>query len=71
MPPAKRVLLACHKFRGYPVRGSWSREVSLRKGIWAIALLAFAWLAWPYYAAFELVQAVQSGDVVALEHRVD
>lgn len=33
--------------------------------------MALAWLAWPYYAAYDLVQAVQSGDVVALEHRVE
>lgn len=43
----------------------------MRRSVWAIALLALGWLAWPYYAVYDLVQSVQNGDVIALDHRID
>jgi tetratricopeptide (TPR) repeat protein len=33
-------------------------------------VVALAWLAWPYYALYDLITAVRNGDPVALEERV-
>src|SRR4029077_11721294 len=42
-----------------------------RKWLFAIPVLAVAgWIAWPYYAAYDLVVAVREGDVSTLEARV-
>jgi Protein of unknown function (DUF2939)/GYF domain 2 len=42
-----------------------------RKWLFAIPVLAVAgWIAWPYYAAYDLAVAVRGGDVSTLESRV-
>ena len=33
--------------------------------------LAVLWIAWPYCAAYELAKAVEAGDPVTIERRVD
>ncbi|RAI35884.1 DUF2939 domain-containing protein [Rhodoplanes serenus] len=33
--------------------------------------LAILWIAWPYYVAYELARAVEAGDPVTIERRVD
>jgi hypothetical protein len=46
--------------------GAWAGRLGL-----ALFFLPIAWLAWPYYAAFSLAQAVRDGDTATLEKRVD
>jgi hypothetical protein len=46
--------------------GAWAGRLGL-----ALFFLPIAWLAWPYYAAFSLAQAVREGDTAVLEKRVD
>ena len=36
----------------------------------SIALLTLGWLAWPYYALFDLTRALREGDTVDLENRI-
>ena len=36
-----------------------------------ILIVALGWTAWPYYAVFDFAKAIDQGDQVALEHRVD
>jgi hypothetical protein len=35
-----------------------------------ICVLFFCWIAWPYYAAYDLATALRDGDSIALENRV-
>ena len=37
----------------------------------ATILVVLGWTAWPYYAVFDFANAIDQGDQVALEHRVD
>jgi hypothetical protein len=41
-----------------------------RKWLFAIPLVAVAWIVWPYYALYDLAVAVREGNVSALEARV-
>jgi hypothetical protein len=49
-----------------PKRRTWTGPVLV-----ALTLLIIGWIAWPYYAAFSLMEAVREGDVSTLEKRVD
>jgi hypothetical protein len=42
----------------------------MKLGIGAIILIALGWIAWPFYAAYDLATAIQGGDHIALERRV-
>ena len=49
-----------------PKRRMWTVSALI-----ALTLLIVGWIAWPYYAAFSLMEAVREGDVSTLEKRVD
>ena len=39
--------------------------------IGTVILVALGWITWPYYAVYDFANALDQGDQVALEHRVD
>lgn len=43
----------------------------MKKVVLVFVLVGIAWIAWPYYAVYDLVTAVQNGDQEALERRID
>jgi hypothetical protein len=44
-----------------------------RAAIWAVvgALLIIGWVVWPYYALYDLLVALRTGDALALENRIN
>lgn len=49
-------------------RASTKRRFGIVAG--TVVLVSLIWLAWPYYAVYDLFQAVKNGDVATLETRV-
>ena len=43
----------------------------MKTRIAVVLLLVAAWVAWPYWSAYRLVEAINEGDVQQLEQRVD
>lgn len=43
----------------------------MKKVVLVFVLVGIAWIAWPYYAVYDFMTAVQNGDQEALERRID